>query len=107
MKQRYFIDENGNLISRYPGQPIEDGWTEITLDEALQKIKDSAPQKTIEQQTSKRDALLAATDWYVVRQAETGKAVPEDVLIYRQALRDVDQQPGWPTDINWPTLPSA
>jgi hypothetical protein len=34
----------------------------------------------------KRD--LAETDWYVVRFAETGKAIPEEVLAERQEKRD-------------------
>lgn len=31
--------------------------------------------------------LLAPTDWYIVRQQETGEAVPVDVLTYRQEVR--------------------
>ena len=31
---------------------------------------------------------LASTDWYVTRQAETGKAIPEDILTKRQEARD-------------------
>jgi len=31
---------------------------------------------------------LATTDWYVVRFAETGKAIPEEVLAERQEKRD-------------------
>lgn len=34
-------------------------------------------------------AYLAATDWYVTRQMETGKAIPEDVVARRAAARDV------------------
>jgi hypothetical protein len=31
---------------------------------------------------------LDSTDWYVTRQAETGKAIPEDILTKRQEARD-------------------
>lgn len=34
---------------------------------------------------------LNSTDWYVVRFAETGREVPEDVLQKRQAARDAIQ----------------
>ena len=34
-------------------------------------------------------SLLSQYDWYVVRQAETGKAVPQEVLDYRSAVRVV------------------
>ena len=41
--------------------------------------------------TTKQTAgsLLSQYDWYVVRQAETGKAVPQEVLDYRSAVRVV------------------
>lgn len=32
-------------------------------------------------------AYLASTDWYVIRQQETGEAIPADVLAARQAAR--------------------
>lgn len=33
-------------------------------------------------------AYLAETDWYVVRYADTGEAIPEDVKAKRQAARE-------------------
>lgn len=32
--------------------------------------------------------FLASTDWYVTRQAETGKPIPDDVSAKRQEARD-------------------
>lgn len=32
--------------------------------------------------------LLKATDWYVVRFAETGKPIPQEVIEERQRIRD-------------------
>ena len=49
-----------------------------------------------------RDRLLAATDWRLLRAAETGVPVEPEWLAYRQALRDVTKQ-GDPTAIEWPT----
>jgi len=34
-------------------------------------------------------SLLSQYDWYIVRQSETGKAVPQEVLDYRAAVRVV------------------
>lgn len=34
-------------------------------------------------------AHLASTDWYAVRYAETGKAVPEEILQKRQDAREL------------------
>lgn len=33
-------------------------------------------------------ACLLQTDWYVIRQSETGQPVPEEILEKRQAARD-------------------
>lgn len=32
-------------------------------------------------------SLLAQSDWYITRQSETGKAVPQEVLTYRATVR--------------------
>lgn len=52
-----------------------------------------------------RDDLLAATDWRVVRAAEVGSVLGIDWQAYRQALRDVTQQPD-PLQIVWPKAPT-
>lgn len=33
-------------------------------------------------------AYLSSTDWYAARMAETGKAIPDEILTERQAARD-------------------
>ena len=53
-----------------------------------------------------RAALLDGSDWIVTRATEAGQPVPEAWRIYRQALRDITAQPGYPTDIAWPVAPS-
>lgn len=54
---------------------------------------------------TQRDALLGQTDWVVVRAYEEGKPIPPQWATYRQALRDVPQQVGFPDNIQWPTKP--
>ena len=51
---------------------------------------------------SERDRLLKESDWTQVPDAPVDQQAWKD---YRQALRDVPQQDGFPTDINWPTKP--
>lgn len=36
----------------------------------------------------KAKAYLTSTDWYVARQIETGKPIPEEILLKRQQARD-------------------
>ena len=49
-----------------------------------------------------RDKLLAECDWLVVKALELSQAVPAEWVAYRQALRDLPQQEGFPVTINWP-----
>jgi hypothetical protein len=53
-----------------------------------------------------RDTLLDASDWIVVKSLEAGVAVPSNWVTYRQALRDVPAQEGYPDSITWPTKPT-
>jgi hypothetical protein len=50
-----------------------------------------------------RDSKIAATDW------TQGKDIPDNVsstwAAYRQALRDVPTQSGFPWTVQWPTKP--
>jgi hypothetical protein len=53
---------------------------------------------------ARRDQLLAACDWIVVRAAEAGQPVAAAWATYRQALRDITLQPS-PTAVVWPVQP--
>lgn len=52
-----------------------------------------------------RGHLLSETDWVVAMSYERGEAVPEAWANYRQALRDVPDQEGFPYNVVWPTKP--
>lgn len=48
-----------------------------------------------------RDNLLAETDWWAV----TDRTMTQQQIDYRQALRDVPSQSGFPSSIIWPVKP--
>jgi len=50
---------------------------------------------------SKRDALIAETDWWAL----PDRTMTAEQTAYRQALRDITDQAGFPTNITWPTKP--
>ena len=52
---------------------------------------------------AERDKRIAATDWTVLGDAKTTKA---DWREYRQALRDVPEQAGFPYAVQWPVPPA-
>ena len=54
---------------------------------------------------SKRDGLLAETDWVVVKAQEVGEAVPAAWVTYSQALRDLPANTADPANPVWPSAP--
>lgn len=56
---------------------------------------------------AERDRRLAACDWRVARAMETLVPLAPAWLAYRQALRDVPEQAGFPATVTWPAEPAA
>lgn len=54
-----------------------------------------------------RDRLLSMCDWVIVKSIEADVPNIDDWKTYRQALRDVPDQEGFPWTIDWPTAPEA
>jgi len=52
---------------------------------------------------SERDVRLAESDWTQIQDAPVNKA---EWAIYRQALRDVPEQEGFPWAVIWPGRPA-
>lgn len=50
-----------------------------------------------------RDRLLVASDW--TQLPDVPAATKEAWATYRQALRDITAQPGYPLNVNWPEAP--
>jgi hypothetical protein len=72
------------------------------------KKKRTQPRKNEEAATAvraTRDKLIASCDWMAIKAFEGGTTVSTEWATYRQALRDVTAQEGFPNDITWPTQP--
>jgi hypothetical protein len=54
---------------------------------------------------AKRDELLAACDWVVVKAQEAGEDVPAAWVTYRAALRNLPATTSDPANPTWPTAP--
>jgi hypothetical protein len=72
------------------------------LDADAIAAKDAAQAKAIREE---RDNKLAECDWRVIKALESN--VPQDFewAAYRQALRDVPTQAGFPWTVDWPAKP--
>jgi hypothetical protein len=49
----------------------------------------------------KRNSLIAETDYLAL----SDNTMTSDMQTYRQALRDIPSQSGFPTNVTWPTKP--
>lgn len=78
------------------GQELED-WNEID-----RLATENAPIKKAEECRITRNQLLSDSDWTQVADAPVDKTA---WATYRQALRDIPDQAGFPNDIDWPTEP--
>lgn len=52
---------------------------------------------------AKRDSLLVASDW--TQLPDVPASTTEKWLEYRQALRDITEQVGFPENVEWPVAP--
>jgi len=85
------------------GPVFTDGETTAAAQEAAYKaMKDTEQAKSVR---TSRDALLTECDWVAVKAFETGSTVPTQWATYRQSLRDVPDQVGFPWTITYPDKP--
>lgn len=54
-----------------------------------------------------RDEKLKETDFFVMPDYPSDPKDLEEVKTYRQALRDITKQSGFPKEVTWPELPSV
>jgi len=97
---------NGKSMS-VPLDPANRHYAEIMRQvEASELVVEPDPGPSEEQLAaqarSQRDALLSQSDWTQVPDAPVDQSAWAE---YRQALRDVPQQAGFPTEITWPQKP--
>lgn len=56
---------------------------------------------------NKRDALLYQSDWTQIPNNPLTPAKQDEWAVYRQELRDITNQPGYPFNVIWPTPPQG
>lgn len=91
-----------NLVSPINTKVSADGKT-VTFtpptDEELDK-------EAISFARSKRKLLISVTDYLVLPDYPIAEEKKNAIKEYRQALRDITKQAGWPRNIVWPEKPS-
>ena len=69
---------------------------------AYKAFKDAEQAKSVR---TARDDKLKECDWVVIKNLELNANIPGAWEVYRQALRDIPAQSGFPWTITWPTQP--
>ena len=75
-------------------------------EEAVQEALDNEPSEE-EKDRIVRNELLEETDWIVIKYLDIGEPVPQEWSDYRQALRDITEQDGFPGNVDWPEEPTT
>lgn len=91
----------GPVFTDTPATDTEAAKTAAENEAAYKAIKDAEQAKSVRQS---RDQKLKDSDWTQVADAPVNK---EDWAAYRQALRDVPSQSGFPWTVVYPTQPEA
>ena len=96
---------DGKWYTKYVLGPVfTDGETTAAEQEVAYKAtKDAEQAKSVRQS---RDDKLKETDWVVIKNLELNANIPGAWEVYRQALRDMPTQAGFPWTIVWPTQPT-
>lgn len=77
----------------------------LAVEEIPQKTAEEINDEAAEAARAKRDTLIADTDYLLMPDYPISDEDLEAVKAYRQALRDVPQQSGFPLEIDWPEAP--
>lgn len=79
-------------------------WSVEKIPEKTEAEKREEAEKSVR---AKRDSLISETDYLLASDYPISAEDLEAVKVYRQALRDVPQQEGFPFDVVWPDLPEV
>lgn len=95
---RRFAQEEGYREKR--GEDLS--WSVEKIPEKTEAEKREEAEKSVR---AKRDSLISETDYLLASDYPISAEDLEAVKVYRQALRDVPQQEGFPFDVVWPDIP--
>jgi hypothetical protein len=97
-KVSLFRDHDRATQKLVPCEPvIENGFAYVVAVEnkTAEEIAADVASKSAQMRAA-RDRALEASDWRVIRAAETGVAMDQEWQDYRQSLRDLPNSEGWP-----------
>ena len=82
-------------------------WSNETFEWIDQRQQTQKYNDNVIQVDVKRKKLLDETDWRVIKALESQTNLQQNWIDYRQALRDITTQSGYPDNVIWPTPPQG
>ena len=96
----------GKVVDYKPPQPANTPDKVWSWDKSSNLwIASKTPLAVAMQVRAERDRRLAACDWVITKALERNEPVGHSWILYRQALRDVSKQAGFPLAVVWPVSP--
>jgi len=96
---------SGKWYTKYILGPVFTDTADTTAAEQEAAYKASKDAEQAKSVRTSRDDKLKETDWVVIKNLELNANIPGAWEVYRQALRDIPTQSGFPWTITWPTQP--
>jgi hypothetical protein len=94
--------ETGQVVDYQPSRPSQaHEWDAVTKRWVYVKTDADIAAEV----RAKRDALFAVGDGVMLRAIRLGEPVPQAWADYQQQLADVPEQPGFPRNVVWPSVP--
>lgn len=81
------------------------GVTEVMIPDPVIPPYEPTDEELARQVRDERDRKLEETDWYMMPDYPADPETLELIKSYRQALRDITLQSGFPRDVKWPVEP--
>ena len=82
--------------------PYVQMWEEIYHNVTTAEQYSDTPEEKASVIRQQRDDLLSETDYLMMPDYPMSELARENLKVYRQALRDVPEQPGFPNSVVWP-----
>ena len=106
-KQAYAVFTDSTKIKLWPYNKAKYAVGQMVVMKQYKIVEIPAPttEEVASQVRAQRDAMIAETDYLMMSDypiSEEDKALVET---YRQALRDIPEQEGFPSNVQWPVAP--
>lgn len=101
---RFIIWRKKSLI--LPKDMSVDAWLEVGVQ--VEDVEVGITKEMLAKQVrAKRDRLLSACDYYLMPDYPSTEEGLAEVKAYRQALRDISKQDGFPNEVVFPEIPTV